>query len=138
MLALVAVAGAAPDRQILTCTSGAVATSEVATVTTTLRGYIDSIQLDVVTAGSTATVWVVAQPELSTVDPIDLLRITDCDTDTLVRPRFDPTDTAGVALTNDPPYPGYQYPLVGEVITFGISNCNATNRTFRAILKFDK
>jgi hypothetical protein len=138
VLALAAVAGAIPDRQIMTCTSGAVATSEVTSASTTIRGYIDTIQLDVVNAGSTATVWVVSQPEASTVSAVDLLRITDCDADTLVRPRFDPSDTAGTALTNDPPYTSWQYPAVGEVITFGISNCSATNKTFKAIIKFDR
>lgn len=137
-LLIATAAMATPERQILSVTTGTNAATAVTTTSATLRGYIDTVTFDVITAGTTGTLWATVTPELSTLSVVDLARVEDCGADTVIRPRFDPTTVAGVTLTNDPPYTSYMYPVVGEVITFGVSNASATNITFKCIVKYDK
>jgi len=120
-------------REIISVTSGTNAAATVTTTNANIRGWIDTIDLDVVTAGTTGTLTVARSPELSTMASVTLATKTACAADLSFRPRFDGTDTAGSALTNDDPWP---YAIVGETVTLTLVDCNATNITFKAVVKY--
>ncbi|MBU4246980.1 MAG: hypothetical protein KKD14_01280 [Verrucomicrobia bacterium] len=126
---------ATPDRQILTVTTGTNATATVTDTNTTARGYIDQIDIDVVTAATTGTVSVAVIPELSTMANVVLVTETNANSDLTYRPRFDDTDTSGTALTSDPPG---RLLICGDTIMLTVSNASATGIVFKAVLKYEK
>jgi len=135
------VAFALPDRVVLEATT--TGTNAATTVTATsgplaLRGWIDTVTFDIITAGTTGSLALVAVPEFATLADTTLAAVVDCAADTVIRPRFDPTDAGGAALTNDPAYTSFPYGSVGETFRFSVSNATTTNLTFRCIIKFDK
>ena len=52
---------------------------------------------------------------------------------TLIRPRLDGTDTAGSALTSDPPG---RYLSYGDTIAVAVSGANTTGLTWRVWVKY--
>lgn len=114
----------------VTCTN----VSETFTQSKAVNGLIDSIVVDVVTAGTTGTVSVVAESWVSTVANVDLVASAARTADVTVRPRFDGTDTSGNALTNDPPA---MYASAGNV-KLSLSDCSNTGVVFRAIVTYRK
>jgi len=114
----------------VTCTN----VSETFTQSKAINGLIDAIVVDVVTAGTTGTVSVVAEPWVSTVANVDLVASAARSADVTLRPRFDGTDTSGNALTNDPPA---MYASAGNV-TLSLSSCSNTGVVFRAIVTYRK
>lgn len=125
-------------REILTVTTTGTATGMVTATNTTIRGWIDTVQFDVVTSGSTGTLSLVAVSELSSVSDVTLGTKTDCAADLLIRPRFDATTTGGTSYTNNPAYPGQRFMAVGETFKFSVVDANATNKVFKCIIKFEK
>jgi hypothetical protein len=121
------------DSKILTVTTGATSTDRVATTNTTIRGWIDTIDFDVVTANATGTLEFIVSPELSTISDSTLISTNDLATDISYRPRFDATDTSGNALTTDPPLP---YALCGDSVIFAVTNASDSNLVFKAVIKY--
>lgn len=121
-----------PQTKVLSLTTQSPGTNSIS-VGTFVNGYIDSITFDVVTAGTTGTLSVVAESIVSTVADVTLATKTDCASDLLVLPRRDGTGTGGSALTNDPPW---RYAVAGEV-TFTCVNANTSNVTFKAVIVHD-
>ena len=121
-------------RQIMTVTTGTNATAYVAVTNTTIKGWIDEIKIDQVTAGTTGTVTLVMVPELSTLANVTLVTSTNCNGDLTYRPRVDATDTSGTALTTDPPV---RYAACGDTFVFSVTNGSATNISFKAVIKYE-
>lgn len=136
LLASTALAGI--DREILMVTTSGTATGMVTATNTTIRGWIDTIQFDVVTSGATGTLSLVAVSELSTVADVTLATKTDCAADLTIIPRFDATTTGGTAYTNNPAYPGQRFMAVGETLKFSVVDASATNKVFKCIIKYEK
>jgi len=106
------------------------------TDTANVRGYVEQVLFDVPTAGgSTGTVTVSYQPDISTMAAITIATKTGLTADQVVRPRVDGTTTDGTANTNDPPE---RYPVAG-VLTFTVASARATNLTWKCeVLVNDK
>ena len=121
-----------PREVTLTVTTGTNATA-VVTESITNKGWIETIDLEVIPAGSTATHPVVANTTPSTLANVTLATKTDCAADLAFRPRFDGTDTAGSALTSDPPT---RYMQSGLVV-LSVTNASATNLSFKAVVKYE-
>lgn len=121
------------QREIISVTSWTNAATAVTTTNTNIRGWIDTIDFDVITAGTTGTLTVAVSPESSTLVSVTLATETACAADKSYRPRFDGTDTAGSALTSDDPWP---YAVCGDAVTFTVSDCSATGITFEAVIKY--
>jgi len=129
---------AQPDRQVLTLTSTATNAGSPRSVTNSvLRGYIDSIQFDIPSAGVTTRFDVVVMPELSTLPQTTLASVSVCATDTVVRPRFYSTDILGGNPTNSAAYPMERFAVAGDSILFSITNASSTSLTFKAIIKYE-
>jgi len=112
----------------LATTTNATAT----TSTTALSGYIDEIVLELPTGTTvTGTVAVTATPRIGAAVTLASKTI---DATQLVRPRLDGTDTAGTALTSDPPG---RYMSAGDNLTFAVTGANTTGLTWRVLVKFD-
>lgn len=95
------------------------------------RGRVVEVLFDSPAAATTGTVSVAATRNISTMAALTLASAT-VSNDLAVRPAFDMTDTAGTALTSDPP----EHPLLyGESITFVVTNASATNLEWRCIVK---
>jgi len=133
-LALVAcVCLAEPKVVVLTATSGTNVALQV-TDSADIRGWIDSIDFDVITAGTTGDVTVAASPYLSTGASFTLASSNNLAADASFRPRFDGTDSGGAALTSDPPW---RYMQVGTVV-LSVTNFSATGTTFKAVIRYDR
>jgi len=120
ILAVLAVSGLALDRKVLTCTTNP--TNAIAPVTdsiATIRGYIEEIVIDVVTAGTTGDISIVATSDISTVAPVILAVTNNCGADVII-------------------YSSGEYPICGETITMTVTNASRTNVQFRAIIKYEK
>ena len=115
----------------LTCTT---TSGNVTNSTTSVRGWIERIEIDFVTALTTSDVDVVYSPELSTLSDITLYSANDVDADTIVYPRIDTTDTAGSALTTDPPA---RFAACGGTIKLITSNSDQTNRVINAQIIYE-
>jgi len=124
------------DVQVLTVTTGTNATALVSATNTAIRGCIEQIVFDVVGTSSTGDLWVVVDPAYpTTTTNVTLATNASTDADMLFIPRFDSTDTAGAALTGDPPE---RWPVVGESVIFNVRNATATNLEFKAVIKYEK
>jgi len=121
-------------REILTVTSGTNAATAVSDSVSTIRGKILEIYIDMATA-TTGTVTVAIDPELTTMADIVLLTKGTNTADVIARPRFDSTDTAGTALTDDPPNP---FVCIGDVVKLTGSSFNSTGVVIKAVIKYEK
>jgi hypothetical protein len=119
-----------PQHATVTVTTG---TNDTGTATlTTLSGYVDEIVLELPTGTAvTGTVAVTASPPIGSA--VTLASKTIAAT-ALIRPRLDGTDTAGSALTSDPPG---RYLSYGDTITATVSSANTTGLTWRVWIKYD-
>lgn len=108
--------------------------SETFTSSKVIVGEIDTIFVDVVTAGSTGTLTVAASPWFSTISDVTLVDSSAHATDTTYRPRFDGTGTDGSALTSDPPG---KYASIGNV-TLSVTATTITNVIYRAVVIYKK
>lgn len=127
---LAACAFAEPKHVEISVTTG---TNLAGTATSSvIAGYIDEIVLKIPTGTSvTGTVAVTAaQPMGNSVT----LASKELTATTLVRPRLDGTDTAGSALTSDPPG---RYLSFGDTITAAVTGANTTGLTWRVWIKYD-
>ena len=120
-----------PDEVVLSVTTGSTSNG---TDSATVRGWIEEVSLDVVTAGTTGNVSVVAVPGVSTLANVTLASDTNLTADKVFRPRFDGTDTSGNALTTDPPG---RYMHLGSV-RLNVTNASATGVVFKAAVKLEK
>lgn len=128
-------AGAEIDREIMTLTTHTpTSTWYCAATNSNIRGYIDEIVLDVVTAGTTGQLAIVLKPELSTLANVTLIAATNANSDLTYRPRVYPTDTAGTALSTD----AARYIACGDSLIFSVTNASATNIQFKAVIKYQK
>jgi hypothetical protein len=120
-----------PKRVTLDVTTGTNDTGN--TSTGVIAGYIDEIVL-IIPAGTTVTgtVAIVATQPLGNTVTLASKEITAT---TLVRPRLDGTDTAGSALTSDPPG---RYLSYGDTITATVTAANTTGLTWRVGIKYDE
>ena len=111
----------------------ATTTNDTATANTTaVSGYIDEIVLELPTGTAvTGTVAVTATPLVGAAVTLASKTISATQ---LVRPRLDGTDTAGTALTSDPPG---RYMSARDKITATVSSANTTGLTWQVFIKFD-
>lgn len=131
-LACLSVGYAGLDQEVLTVTS--TNATETFTASKEIRGKIDTIIIDVVSAGTTGAISVTASPWYSTISDVTLVTSADHATDTTYRPRFDGTDTAGAALTGDPPG---KYASLGDVI-LTVTNSSSVGAQYRAVIIYEK
>ena len=120
------------DKVLIPVTSGA---SAVSVTNSSVRGWIEEISIDVVSATTTGDVTVAISPSLSTLTDENIYTADDIDTDTTFRPRLDGAGTDGAALTSDPPW---RKVVVGEDIIVTLENVSATNEVFNIIIKYEK
>ena len=124
------------DLKTLSVTTGTNATAEVTADLATVRGQVWEIKLDAVTALTTGTVSVVAIPTDTDYGNVTLVSAASLTTAGLiVRPRFDATDAAASALTEDPPEP---FMAVGDTLRLAITNGSATGAVFKCRIKILK
>lgn len=127
---------ASPDRQVLSVTTGTNETATVSATNTVIRGTVDELFIDVVTAGSTGNVSVTYYPDVVGLTAgVSLYSASSVGSDKYLRPRLDGTDASGNALTSDPPWP---VTVCGGSIVFSVASANATNRTFKAVVIYDR
>jgi len=121
---------AAPQYAIMSMATG---TNVAATTSTTaISGYIDEIIMEIPAGTSvTGTVAVTATP---LVGSAVTLASKEIGANQLVRIRVDGTDSAGSALTSDPPG---RYLSVQDKLTFSVSGVNTTGLTWRVLVKYD-
>lgn len=138
LLLAVCVAGYAGGlrAQRLTLAIGADGTNYLHAVTNkTLRGWIESVELDMPVAAMTGKVEVVLAPSISTLAQVKVYTNDAVTGDIIVRPRVDATDNAGTALTGDPPV---RYAAVGDSVIFSITNSGpATSVVVNCIIKYE-
>jgi len=128
LMACVCLAG--PKHHTFSLSTG---TNDTATTSTTaISGYIDEVILEL-PAGTSITghVAVTATP---LVGAAVTLAAKSIDATQLVRPRLDGTDTAGAALTSDPPG---RYMSAGDKITANVTGASVTGLTWRVFIKWD-
>lgn len=108
-------------------------TNDNGTATATdIAGYIDEIVLETpIGSTSTGTVAVTATPPIGSAVTLASKTISAT---ALVRLRVDGTDTAGSALTNDPPG---RYLSYGDTITVAVTSAAPTGLTWRVWIKYD-
>jgi hypothetical protein len=110
----------------------ATGTNDTATTTTTaISGYIDEIVLELPAGATSGVVSVTATPVVGAAVTLASKTITATQ---LVRPRLDGTDTAGTALTSDPPW---RYMSAGDKITASVASASHTGKTWRVYIKYD-
>jgi hypothetical protein len=129
-LLMAACAFAAPQEATISVATG---TNTAGTATlATVSGYVDEIVFKLPTGGSpTGTVTLaVTQPSGNTIT----LATKGIAATTLFRPRLDGTDTAGVALTSDPPG---RYLSYGDTWTLTVAAASVTGKTWQAWIKYD-
>lgn len=128
---LAACAYGEPKQAVIDATTGTNATGSAST--SAIAGYIDELVLVLPTGTAvTGTVAVTAaQPMGNSVT----LASKEIAATTLIRPRLDGTDTAGSALTSDPPG---RYLSYGDTITVAVSGANTTGLTWRVWVKYDE
>jgi len=133
-LGLLAATASAIDVKVLTCTTTATNAATIVTDSiSTIRGYIDSIIIDVVTAGTTGDIGIVASSSISTAPDVVLVRTNGCNTDAPFRTRFNATDISGGVLATGTEY----FAVCGETITMTLTNASTTSIVFNAIIKFE-
>ena len=92
-----------------------------------VRGPV--VQMHVIMGTATnVDVDVVVDPSYASEGNFTLYTADDVDADTIVYPVFDRTDSAGAALTSDPPAP---YVCMGDPITVTVSDWAQTGKTVR-------
>lgn len=132
ILAVVLAAGVVNGRPQHVTMSAATGTNTTATATdSTLSGYIDEIFLEAPSGVTSGIVSVVATQPLGNTVTLASKAVT---ADTLVRIRVDGTDTAGSALTSDPPG---RYLTHGDTITLTVTAADPTGLTWRVWIKYD-
>jgi len=119
---------AAPHTFTFTAATGTNTTASSTTIKP--EGYVDEITLELPSGALTGTVSVVATPPVG--DAVILASNTITAT-TVVRPRFDGTDTAGAALTNDDPW---RYLCINSAVQLTVTDANVTGKTWRAWFKY--
>jgi hypothetical protein len=125
-------AACAWGRPLTATLSLATGTNTTATTgTTAISGYIDEIVLELPTGATTGIVAVTATP---TVGAAVTLAGKNLSATQLVRPRFDGTDTAGTALSSDPPG---RYMSASDKITATVTAASNTGKTWRVFIKYD-
>ena len=119
------------DPQV-TVLSIALGTNTTGSATTSVpAGYIDEIVLDYPAGAVSGIVTATATPAVG--QAVTLVSKTAV-TNVLFRPRLDGTDTAGAALTSDPPW---RYLAYGDLFTFSVSAADPTGVTWRVAIKYD-
>jgi len=110
-------------------TTGAVAETAV---TTQLNGYLE--QVEIVGSGdlTNATVTITVDPYWTEQDEVTLYSSTNVVADTVLRPRFDGTDTAGAALASDDPW---RYYLNQDKVKISVVSAASTNMNIRLRVK---
>ena len=108
--------------------------SQTFTDSVAINGWIDTITIDVVSAASSGTVGVVSSPYVATIADVTLIDTAAHASDTVYRPRFDGTDTAGAALTGDDPW---KYLSYGNVI-LSVTASSATGLVYRAVILYEQ
>ena len=110
----------------------ATGTNDTATAgTTAIAGYIDEIVLELPSGATTGIVTVTATPAVGAAVTLASKTISAT---TLIRPRLDGTDTAGSALTSDPPW---RYMTARDTITATVAAASHTGKTWRVFIKYD-
>lgn len=125
-----ACAFAAPQSATISVATG---TNTAGTATTTaIAGYIDEIVFKLPSGGSpTGTVTLaVTQPAGNSIT----LATKGISATTLFRTRLDGTDTAGAALTSDPPG---RYLSYGDTFTLTVAAASVTGKTWTVYIKYD-
>ena len=120
------------DKVLIPVTSGA---SAVNVTNSSVRGWIEEIQIDVVSATTTGDIDIAISPSLSTMTDDTIYSTNDIDGDVIFRPRLDGAGTDGAYLTSDPPW---RKVVVGEDIIVTLENVSATNKVFNVIIKYEK
>jgi hypothetical protein len=94
-----------------------------------IKGYLDAVYVSVSDGASTGTVSLATVPLDTGVDAITVVSgaVTN---NAVFRPRVDGTDTAGAALTSDPPW---RYPIAGDSLRFIVTS-SPTGVTWRATI----
>ncbi len=118
-----------PQQATLSLATGTNTTAT--TSTTAISGYIDEIVMELPTGATTGIVAVTATP---TVGAAVTLAGKNLSATQLVRPRLDGTDTAGGALTSDPPG---RYMSASDKITATVTAASNTGKTWRVFIKYD-
>lgn len=98
-----------------------------------VNGWLEEVQILCTDDAAAATVTVSAVPTDSTVAAYTLATAS-VTADKTFRPRVDGTDTAGSALTSDPPG---RFFLLGDQIRFVVTGSDTTNVTWRCRVKYD-
>ena len=110
----------------------ATGTNDTATAgTTAISGYIDEIVLELPAGATSGAVSLTATPVVGAAVTLASKTISATQ---LVRPRLDGTDTAGTALTSDPPG---RYMSAGDKLTALVASASHTGLTWRVFVKFD-
>jgi len=105
------------------------------TAVANVSGYVDEVIVSVVGGGSiTGDVSVSYAPLGGAAAAVTMAASNTVVGSYTWRPRVDTTDSAGVALTSDPPT---RYALSGETVTFVVTG-SPTNKTWRADIKLAK
>ncbi|MFH1604096.1 MAG: hypothetical protein ABIH03_09335 [Pseudomonadota bacterium] len=129
-VALVACVGLAkPKAKIISAATGTNTTATAAD--TSIVGWIDEIVLEAPTGVTSGIVAVVATQPIGNTVTLASKTVT---VDVLVRPGLDFTDTAGSALTSDPPRRYYSY---GDSIALTVTAADPTGLTWRVWIKYD-
>ena len=134
LMACASAEGGAMDVEYMSITSHS-ATSSIAMYVTNsnIRGWVEEIVIDVVSATTTGDLTVAVSPPLGTDETI--YDKDDLAADVTVRPRLDGNDAAGAALTNDPPW---RKTVVGDDIILTLENVSATSTVFNVSIKYEK
>ena len=112
--------------------SFATGTNTTATASTgSVAGYIDEIVLEAPSGVTSGIVAVVATQPMGNTVTLASKTVT---ADTLVRLGIDYTDTAGSALTSDPPR---RYLSYGDTIAATVTAADPTGLTWRVWIKYD-
>ena len=131
--ALICVAGSLDVEKISITSTATNAATTVYVTNSNVKGWIEEIVIDVVSAVTTGDLTIAVQPQLGTAETIyDKDKVA---ADLTIRPRLDGSDAAGSALTNDVPW---RKTVVGDSIVLTYENCNATSRTVNVSIKYEK
>lgn len=117
-----------PNVDVLTVSTG---TNTTGTQSMRLNAYVDEIILDIPAGSVTGTLSVVSIPAYG--DHV-ILASNTISADKAIRVRLDGTDSAGTALTGDPPS---RYMAAMENIRFTVTAADPTGVTWRACIKYD-
>ena len=138
ILALLAVAGLAQAAEYGDSYVDITGTTNAATAVTGTVSDVKGPVVQVHVILGTATdvdVDIIVDPAYASEGTFTLYSADDVSADTIIYPVFDRTDSAGAALTNDPPQP---YICMGDDILCIVSDWAATGTTARVKIVFEK